>query len=95
MQLEFHFQNLRKGSSQSAQNHMKNNHLSNSLQSAYSKHHSTESVLLKVHNDIIISMDNGEVAALTLIDLFAAVDTIDHATITNRLSDLYGISDQA
>ena len=37
------------------QAHIKNNHLSNplSLQSAYVKHHSTESVLLKVHNDII------------------------------------------
>ena len=39
------------------QAHIKNNHLSNPLQSAYRKHHSTESALLKVHTDIIISMD--------------------------------------
>ena len=51
------------------QAHRKNNHLSNPLQSAYRKHHSTESALLKVHNDIIISMDKGEVTALTLLDL--------------------------
>ena len=37
------------------------------MQSAYSKHHSTESALLKVQNDIIISMDKGEVTALTLM----------------------------
>ena len=48
------------------QAHIKNNHLSNPLQSAYRKHHSTESALLKVHNDIIISMDKGEVTDLTL-----------------------------
>ena len=77
------------------QAHIKNNHLSNPLQSAYRKHHSTESALLKVHNDIIISMDKGEVTALILLDLSAAFDTIDHATLTDRLSDWYGISGQA
>ena len=41
------------------QTHIENNHLSNSLQSAYRKHHSPESALLKVHSDIIISMDKG------------------------------------
>ena len=77
------------------QAHMKNNHLSNPLQSAYRKHHSTESALLKVHNDILISMDKGEVAALTLLDLSAAFDTIDHVTLTDGFSDWYGISGQA
>ena len=63
------------------QAHMKNNHLSNPLQSAYRKHHSTESVLLKVHNDIIISTNKVEVTALTLLDLSVAFDTVDHATL--------------
>ena len=35
-------------------------------------------------------MDKGEVTALTLLDF----DIIDHATLTDRLSDWYGISDQ-
>ena len=51
--------------------------------------------MLKVHNDIIISMDTGEVTALTLLDLSAVFDTIDHATLTDRLSHWYGISGQA
>ena len=40
-------------------------------------------------------MHKGEVTALTLIELLAAFDTIDHATLTHRLSDWYGISGQA
>ena len=67
------------------QAHIKNNHLSNPLQSAYRKHHSTESALLKVHNDIKIRMDKGEVTDLTSLDLSAAFDTIDHATLTDWL----------
>ena len=86
---------LEKGSSQSAANSYKNNYLPNTLQSAYRKHHSTESPLMKVHNDIIISMDKGEVTALTLLKLSAAFDTIDHVTLTDKLSDWYGISGQA
>ena len=67
------------------QAHIKNNHLSNPSQSAYRKHHSTESALLKVHNDINIRMDKGEVTDVTSLDLSAAFDTIDHATLTDWL----------
>ena len=42
-----------------------------------------------------MSMDEGEVTALTLLDFSAAFDTNDHATLTDRLSDWYGISGQA
>ena len=93
--LSFIFKILEKIVANRLQAHIKKKHLSNPLQSAYMKHHPTESALLKVYNDIIISMDKGKVTALTLLDLSATFDTIDHATLTARLSDWYGISGHA
>ena len=54
--------------------------------------HSTETALLKIHNDIICNMDNGKVTALTLLDLSAAFDTIDHSTLLERMYVHFGIS---
>ena len=67
-----------------SQGHVKNNnHIYNPLQSAYKKHHSTESALpvLKVRNDIIISMDKGEVR-------HTALATIDHVILTCSIFSL-------
>ena len=36
---------------------------------------------LKIHNDILSSVDNGKVTASTLLDLSAAFDTIDHTIL--------------
>ena len=68
------------------QAHIKNNNSSNPLQSTYRKHHCTEWALLKVHNNVIISMDKYVVTALTMLDLSASFDTID-ATLTDIISD--------
>ena len=42
-------------------------HTSNDYQSAYRKVHSTKTTLLKIHNDILSSMEDGRVTALTLL----------------------------
>ena len=62
------------------------------LKSAYKRFQSTETALLKIHNDIICNRDNGKVTALTLLDLSAAFDTIDHSTLVERLHRHFGIS---
>ena len=72
--------------------HITSNNWSNVFQSAYKKLHSTETALLKVHNDITLNMDNGKVTALTLLDLSAAFDTINHSILMDRLSVWYGVS---
>ena len=70
--------------------HLLSNHVG--LQSAYKRFHSTETALLKIHNDVICNMDNGKVTALTLLYLSAAFDTIDHSTLLERLHVHFGIS---
>jgi len=61
-------------------------------QSAYRKHHSTETALQSVQNDILHSLDRGESTVLVMLDLSAAFDTIDHNTLLDRLDHLYGIA---
>ena len=40
-------------------------------------------------------MDTGKVTALTLLDLSAACDTIDHTTLLSRLDDWFGVTGEA
>ena len=54
-------------------------------QSAYRVFRSTETVIAHVLSDILTAMDKGDIAALTLLDLSAAFDTVDHATLLRRL----------
>ena len=53
---------------------------------AYRKHHSTETILTRVHSDILCNMDQQKVTILTLLDLSAAFDTVDYG-IMNKLFD--------
>jgi hypothetical protein len=63
------------------------------LQSAYRAHHSTETAVLKVLADILMALDKGDLAMLTLLDLSAAFDTVDHGTLLRRLEVSFGLRD--
>jgi len=65
--------------------------LHESFQSAYKRYHSSETALLRVHNDILRSIDNGESVILVLLDLSAAFDTVNHEVLLCRLSTRYGL----
>jgi hypothetical protein len=75
--------------------HLRLNDLHDLRQSAYKKYHSTETLLIKIHNDLMTKMGNGEISMLVLLDLSAAFDTIDHNILINRLESRYGVSGSA
>ena len=61
------------------------------LQSGFRRFHSTETALLKVQSDILMSMDCQEITLLVLLDLSAAFDTINHQILLNVLGNDFGI----
>ena len=75
--------------------HMDHYNLADSHQSAYRAAHSTESALIKVKNDIMLSIDCKKAMLLVLLDLSAAFDTIDHKILVSRLSKRIGVSGTA
>jgi len=61
------------------------------IQSVYLQYHSTETVVTKVYNDMLVAADSGQVFALCLLDLSAAFDTVDHDLLMRRLERQYGL----
>jgi len=64
-------------------------------QSAYRRYHSTETALVIVYNDIVRSIDRGEVVLLVLLDLSSAFDSVDHNCLTSILRDRFSVADVA
>jgi Reverse transcriptase (RNA-dependent DNA polymerase) len=52
----------------------------NRFQSAYRRHHSTETAILRLLNDAYTTADNKSRTLLIQLDLSAAFDSIDHST---------------
>ncbi|PIK54972.1 hypothetical protein BSL78_08111 [Apostichopus japonicus] len=72
-------------------NYMTENRLHEPLQSAYKQFHSSETALIKVHNDILWAMERQGVTILVLLDLSSAFDTIDLEVLIHRLEYLLGV----
>jgi len=75
--------------------HLSANSLHHPFQSAYRANHSTETALVHIVNSLLLASDSGQVSLLTLLDLSAAFDTIDHSILLYRLSNTYGIRNTA
>ena len=67
--------------------------LYNTCQSAYRPGLNTETALLKVANDLFLSLDKGNISVLALLDFSSAFDTIAHPILVHRLHTDFGFTD--
>ena len=72
--------------------HMTENQLHIDCQSAYKKRFSTETLLIRIVNDILIATDESKATVVMLLDLSAAFDTVDHNKLLLILEKEIGIS---
>lgn len=75
--------------------YLNDNCLLEEFQSAYKIAHSTETALLKIQSDILMSLDNGKAVVLVFLDMSAAFDTVNHKILLSRLSESFGIKGMA
>ena len=65
--------------------YLSSHNLCNSFQSVYRPGNSTETALLKVVNDLFLSLEKGNISVLALLDFSSEFDTIDHTILVHRL----------
>jgi len=75
--------------------HLSHHSLLPARQSAYHPFHSNETAVLSVHNEVLRSIDNGQVSLLVLLDLSAAFDTVDHQILLSVPSDRFAVANNA
>lgn len=75
--------------------HLINNNLNIPNQYGYKPGHSTETILIKITNDLLIASDRKTATVLLLLDLSAAFDTVNVDILLNILCQEIGIKDIA
>ena len=64
---------------------METRDLFDAYQSAYRPHHSRETAIVRIQDDILKSLDSHKYVILVLLDLRSAFDSVDHDILMNKL----------
>ena len=73
--------------------YLNTHNLHNTCRLAYRPGHCTETALLKVVNDLFLSLSNGNISVLALLDFSSAFDTIDRPILVHLLHTDFGFTD--
>ena len=71
--------------------HLSKNNLHCPEQSAYKKNFSTETLLVRIWNDLLVASDEKSATVVMMLDLSAAFDTVDHDLLLNILMKEIGL----
>ncbi len=61
------------------------NNLEEPFQSAHRPEHSTETAIMKIHNDIITALEEKKAVLLVMLDLLVAFDTVSYDWLLSML----------
>lgn len=75
--------------------HIEENSLLPPYQSAYRCNHSTETLLMRIYDDLLQATEVGQLTAFTAIDLSAAFDLVDHSIMMNVLDTRFNVQERA
>ena len=64
-----------------------------SRQSGFRKHHSTETALIKIVDELLFNLDRNKVSGLVLVDYAKAFDMVDRELLLKKL-EVYGVKNQ-
>ena len=71
--------------------HLSLHNLNRNEQSAYKKCHSTETLLIRIWNDLLVATDQKSCTVMMMLDLSAAFDTVDHQLLIKILKHEIGL----
>jgi len=75
--------------------YLDNRHLLPTTQSGFRRGYSTETVTIRVLSDLLNAVDGGDTAALVLLNLSAAFNTVDHEILVEWLRITFGVTNSA
>ena len=71
--------------------HIQRNNLHCDEQSDYKKNRSTETLIIRLWNDLLVAADEKSATVVMLLDLSAAFDTVDHDLLLKILKFEIGL----
>ena len=75
--------------------HLDNNNLHSTHQSAYKQNFSTETAVCHLVDRLLWNMERGAITVMVAVDLSSAFDTVDHTILSNVLQDDFGVKGNA